>query len=192
MQHTIEVLVADITTLSVDVIVTAAEATLAHVAPDVLRAAGPRLPAHLATLGACPVGASCRTPAFDLEARGVRWIVHAVVPRWGTDPYADGSEKLGHRLEDIQLAQLYQQALELTAEVGGRSLAIPVLGAGAPGYPLEREVQLAVGHARFHADRRGLPERIVLVCASEAQAAPYRRMLVPRDFTAPIQIGRRQ
>lgn len=191
MQHTIEVLVADTTTLSVDVIVTATETTLSHVAPALLHAAGPRLAAHLATLGACPVGESRRTPSFDLEARGPRWIVHAVVPRWGTDPYADGSEKLGHRLEDVQLAQLYQQALELAAEVEAQSVAIPVLGAGAPGYPLEREVQLAVGHARFHADRRGLPARIVLACTTEAEAALYRRTLVPRDFSAPIQIGRR-
>lgn len=188
----IELVVADITTLDVDVVVTAANAGLrggSGVDGAVHRAAGPRLLAHCRELGGCPTGEAVRTPAFDLESRGVKWIVHAVGPVWGTDPHADGTEGLGYRLEDVQLAQCYQRALELAAEVEARSIAFPAISTGVYGFPRERAVKIAVGHARFHVERRPLPERIVLCCFSEADAQLYRQTLTPRDFTSPIQIG---
>ncbi len=188
----IEVVVGDITTLSVDVIVNAANTSLlggGGVDGAIHRAAGPRLLAHNRTLGGCPTGEAKRTPAFDLEARGIKWIVHVVGPVWGTDPHADGSERLGYRLEDVQLAQCYQRALELAAEVGARSIAFPGISTGVYAFPKDRAVKIAVGHARFQLERRPLPERIVFCCFSEADAQLYRATLVPRDFTSPIQIG---
>lgn len=188
----VELVVGDIVKVRADVIVNAADEALlggSGVDGAIHAAAGPRLLAHTRALGGCAVGDAKITPAFDLEASGVRWIVHAVGPRWGTDPYADGSEKLGYRLEDVQLGQCYQRALELAAEVGAKTIAFPAISTGAFGFPKARAAEIAYGHARFHAERRPMPERISIVCHSEEDARFYRAVMRPRDFNAPIQIG---
>jgi len=188
----IELLVGDIVSVRADVIVNAANESLlggGGVDGAIHDAAGPRLLAHNRTLGGCPTGQAKITPAFDLEKAGISWVVHAVGPVWGTDPYADGTERIGYRLEDVQLAQCYQRALELAAEVGAKSIAFPAISTGAYQFPKDRAATIAFGHARFHVERRPMPERIIFVMFSEEDAVHYRKAMVPRDFVSPIQIG---
>lgn len=188
----IELVVADITTLPVEVIVNAANESLlggGGVDGAIHRAAGPRLLAHNRGLGGAKTGDAKLTPAFDLESLGVRHLIHAVGPRWGTDPYADGSEGIGYRLEDVQLGQCYQKCLELAREVRARSVAFPAISTGIFGFPPERAAKTAVGHVRFFLERNAFPERVVFCCFSPEDLAIYQRELRPRDFTAPIQIG---
>lgn len=192
VQDRITVVVADLTTLEVDAIVNAANTGLlggSGVDGAIHRAAGPRLLEHTRTLGGCPTGEAVLTPAFDLEARGVRAIIHAVGPIWGTDPHADGTEGLGYRLEDMQLGRCYKHALELAAEHGLRSIAFPAISTGVYGFPKPRAAKIAVGHVSFHLERRPLPERVIFCCFTEADTAPYAEALRPRDFSAPIQLG---
>src|SRR5688572_200272 len=147
----IEVVTQDITQLAVDAIVNAANETLlggGGVDGAIHRAAGPRLRAHNAGLGGCKTGDAKLSPAFDLEARGIKAIIHAVGPIWGSDPHAVGDEKIGKRLEDHQLASCYQRSLELAAERGLKSVAFPGISTGAYGFPKERAAAIAVGHVR--------------------------------------------
>ena len=75
-------LLADITTLDVDAVVTAANDRLAGgggVDGAVHRAAGPELLAACRRIGGCPTGDARITPRFRLKARHV---VHAVGPIW--------------------------------------------------------------------------------------------------------------
>ena len=72
----------DITTLSVDAIVNAANEQLAPgagVCGAIHRAAGPALARACAALGGCPTGSARITAGFNLPAR---YVIHAVGPMW--------------------------------------------------------------------------------------------------------------
>ncbi|MCC7382001.1 MAG: macro domain-containing protein [Deltaproteobacteria bacterium] len=187
------VVTGDITQLRADAIVNAANESLlggSGVDGAIHRAAGPRLLAHNRTLGGCRTGDAKLTPAFDLETRGVKAIIHAVGPIWGDDPYASGDEKLGKRLEDNQLASCYARAMELARDQRFESIAFPAISTGVYGFPKERAAQIAVGHVRGFLQRFDYPERVIFCCFSEEDAEIYRRVLTPRDFGAPfVKIG---
>ncbi|MEQ9495570.1 MAG: O-acetyl-ADP-ribose deacetylase [Deltaproteobacteria bacterium] len=188
----VDVVVGDITQLEIDAIVNAANESLlggGGVDGAIHRAAGPDLLAHNRTLGGCPTGEAKITPSFDLEARGIRHIIHTVGPVWGTDPRADGTEPLGYRLEDNQLSQCYQASLELARDHGVTSIAFPAISTGVYGFPKARAAQIAVGHVRAFVGRETTPARVVFCCFSEADAAHYRALVHPVDYESPIQIG---
>jgi hypothetical protein len=106
---------ADITTLDVDAVVTAANDRLAGgggVDGAVHRAAGPELLAACRRIGGCPTGDARITPGFRLKARHV---VHAVGPIW----------RGGGAGEAELLAGAYRASLALLREAGGASIAFP-------------------------------------------------------------------
>ena len=82
MRVSLEVLVADITTLGVDAIVNAANSGLSGgggVDGAIHRAAGPALAPAARAAGPCPTGHAVMTPGFRLRAGHV---IHAVGPVW--------------------------------------------------------------------------------------------------------------
>lgn len=188
----IEVTVGDITKLAVEAIVNAANESLlggGGVDGAIHRAAGPRLRTHNQTLGGCPTGQARITPAFDLEARGVRHLIHAVGPVWGADPLADGTEKLGNRLEDNQLGGCYQMVLELARDHGARTVAFPCISTGVYRFPAERAARIAVGHVRSFLERHEVPEVVIFCCFLEEDREIYERVLAPAGYDRPIKLG---
>ena len=134
----IRVLRADITTLAVDVIVNAANASLrggGGVDGAIHRAAGPRLLEACRRIGACPTGGAVITPGYDLPAK---WVVHAVGPVWHGG---------GHGEPEL-LASCYREALRLAVSVGARRVAFPSISTGAYGYPKAAAARIAVFESR--------------------------------------------
>jgi O-acetyl-ADP-ribose deacetylase len=160
-----EVVVADITRLELDAVVTAANSGLrggGGVDGAVHRAAGSRLLAACRELGGCPTGSAAVTPAFDLEPR-VRWVVHAVGPVWSGAP------------EDADLlAGAYTASLRAADDVGARSIAFPSISTGVYGYPEDEAAQVSVAALR---QATTSVEHVVLCAFGDRMARLWRSVL---------------
>lgn len=159
----IEVIHGDITTLTVDAIVNAANSSLlggGGVDGAIHRAAGPELLAACRPLGGCPSGEARITPAFQLPAN---WVIHTVGPVW----------RDGEHGEAELLASCYRNSLELALQHEVRSIAFPSISTGVYGYPKPAAAAIALGQMRAFEERF---ERIIACCFSAEDAALYRRL----------------
>jgi O-acetyl-ADP-ribose deacetylase (regulator of RNase III) len=158
---TLEVCVADITTLDVDAIVNAANRTLlggGGVDGAIHRAAGPQLLAECRTLDGADTGSAKITRGYRLPAKHV---VHAVGPVW----------QGGGSGEDDLLASCYRTALDLAAAHTLTSIAFPAISTGIYAFPPDRAARIAVGTvaAEVVAAPRGIT-RVVFCCFAPAAA----------------------
>jgi O-acetyl-ADP-ribose deacetylase len=136
---TIELSQGDITLQEVDAIVNAANSRLAGgggVDGAIHRRGGPQIMAETDARypNGCATGSAVISGAGKLAARHV---IHAVGPVWHG----------GNRGEADLLAGAYRRSLELAAENGCRSIALPALSTGAYGYPMDQAARVALGTA---------------------------------------------
>ena len=168
MQSDMQVVQADITTLSVDAIVNAANERLAPgggVCGAIHRAAGPGLAAACADAGPCPTGEARMTPGFDLPAK---FVIHAVGPVWHG----------GRSGEPDQLAGCYRMSLDLAAQAGCGSIAFPAISTGIFGYPAPAATKVAVQACRAWLSGNDHRIDVTFCCFDAATASLYQAELV--------------
>jgi O-acetyl-ADP-ribose deacetylase (regulator of RNase III) len=162
----IEIVQGDITTLAVDAIVNAANASLlggGGVDGAIHRAAGPGLLEECRALGGAGTGEVAMTGGHRLRARHV---LHAVGPVW----------RGGGGGEDLLLAGCYRAAMSLAREHGLRSVAFPAISTGAYRFPLERATRIAIAEVRRALEADPGVEKVVFCCFSAGDAAVYERV----------------
>ena len=172
----IAVVHADITTLDVDAIVNAANASLlggGGVDGAIHRAAGPELLAECRTLHGCETGSAKITRGYRLPARHV---IHAVGPVWHG----------GKSGEDELLAACYRTALALAATHRLASIAFPAISTGVYRFPLERAARIAVGTVVSElaaGDTKAAMRQVVFCCFNQDAATHYRDAFVELGIT---------
>jgi len=156
----LEVIVADITTLSVDAIVNAANRSLlggGGVDGAIHRAAGPELLAECRTLGGCETGDAKITRGYRLPARHV---IHAVGPVWNS----------GSAGEDEALASCYARVIELCQTHSLASVAFPAISTGVYRFPADRAARIAVSTTVAALERAPGVARVIFCCFSNDSA----------------------
>ncbi|MDP1584058.1 MAG: O-acetyl-ADP-ribose deacetylase [Bradyrhizobium sp.] len=163
----LEVVVADITTLSVDAIVNAANSSLlggGGVDGAIHRAAGPELVAECRTLHGCETGGARITNSYRLPARHV---IHAVGPVWHG----------GNAGEDEALASCYTVAIELCRAHGLASVAFPAISTGIYRFPADRATRIAVSATVDALTAAPSVNRVIFCCFSNESAALHAHAL---------------
>jgi O-acetyl-ADP-ribose deacetylase (regulator of RNase III) len=149
----IAVMMGDITTVSADAIVNAANNSLlggGGVDGAIHSAAGPELFLECRSLGGCPTGEARITKGYRLSSP---WVIHTVGPIW----------QGGSRGEDELLAGCYRICFELVERYEIKSMAFPSISTGAYGFPVERASKIADREMKSFLDRNG-SVAITVVC----------------------------
>ncbi|TYC87620.1 RNase III inhibitor [Acetobacterium wieringae] len=130
-----EIIRNDITKMTVDVIVNAANTGLkmgGGVCGAIFAAAGAdKLQAECDEIGVCPVGEAVITGAYQLPAK---CIIHTVGPVW------QGGDADEARL----LHRAYTSSLQLAMKHHCKSIAFPLISSGIYGYPKDQVLKIAV------------------------------------------------
>ena len=159
------ILVGDITQSDAEAIVNAADPSLlggAGVDGAIHAAAGPELLAECRTLGGCERGQAKLTAGYRLRAK---YVIHTPGPIW----------RGGQQGEAALLASCYRSCLETAAARGIRTLDFCSISTGVYGYPLPLAATVALRTIMEFLAGRALPERVRMVCHSEAAAEVYRQ-----------------
>jgi len=159
----IEIIRGDITHLSVDAIVNAANSRLiagGGVDGAIHRAAGPELQIACNQLGGCPTGEAKITPGFNLPAK---YVIHTVGPR-----YRDGISG-----EADLLSSCYQSSLKLASEQGITTIAFPSISTGIYGYPINEASRIALNEILNFLITNTTIQKVLIVCFSESDYEVY-------------------
>lgn len=172
--HLLSLHCGDITSLSVDAIVNAANNSLlggGGVDGAIHRAAGPDLLKECRTLNGCDTGSAKTTKGYNLPASHV---IHTVGPVYKSSKH-DESERL--------LRGAYRSSLDEAKRVGAKSVAFPSISTGVYGYPFDKAASAAldeIGSWLENGNSKNV-ERIILCCFSQKDYDKYTE-LAPTVF----------
>ena len=154
----VEVIRGDITKLSVDAIVNAANTSLmggGGVDGAIHRAGGPAILEDcrkiVAKQGDCKVGEAVITTAGRLPAK---FVIHTVGPVW----------RGGKSDEAAQLAGCYRSSLLLAEANECRSIAFPNISTGIYGYPKREAAAVAVAEVTAFVLKAQVIQQVIFVC----------------------------
>jgi O-acetyl-ADP-ribose deacetylase (regulator of RNase III) len=145
----------DITAQAVDAIVNAANCELqlgAGVAGAIRAKGGPSIQAECDRIGPIAVGEAAVTGAGSLPAR---FVIHAA------------GMALGESANEESVRSSMRASLERAREKGCTTIAIPAIGAGIAGFPLQRCAEVLLEEAREHQKAETSLEEIRFVLYGE-------------------------
>ncbi|MGB3534022.1 MAG: O-acetyl-ADP-ribose deacetylase [Microcoleaceae cyanobacterium] len=160
-------ILGDITKLSVDAIVNAANTSLlggGGVDGAIHRAAGPQLVDECRLLGGCKVGNAKLTKGYQLPAP---FIIHTVGPVW----------RGGEQGEPELLAQCYYNCMQIAADKKFNSLAFPCISTGIYRYPKDIAAQLAVQICFEQLQNNDYPKEVIFCCYDQESYNIYENIL---------------
>ena len=167
MPARISLIRGDITQLTVDAIVNAANRTLlggGGVDGAIHRAAGPELLEACRKLKGCETGEAKITKGFKLPAR---YVIHTVGPVW------DG----GGRNEPELLKNCYHNTLQLANETRLKTIAFPNISTGVYGFPKTMAAEVAIGAVRSFMNQPGSVDEIIFVVFDGENETLYNNLL---------------
>ncbi|MBM3458835.1 MAG: O-acetyl-ADP-ribose deacetylase [Armatimonadetes bacterium] len=161
----------DITTLTVDAIVNAANSSLlggGGVDGAIHRRGGPAILTECRQIvtahGRLPTGQAVVTTAGNLPCR---WVIHTVGPVWHG----------GTAGEPELLADAYRNSLSRAVEVGARTVAFPGISTGVYGYPKQGAAEIAVREVRAFLAAHPELEQVNFCCFDAESLEIYLRLL---------------
>lgn len=167
IKEKINIIEGDITLLSVDAIVNAANSSLSSgggVNGAIHYAAGPDLQKECEALGSCQTGQAKITPGHRLPAK---YVIHTVGPIW------HGGAKGESRL----LASCYLNSLKLALENGIKTIAFPALSCGIYGFPVTQAATIAVKETANFLELHQEIEKVIFVCIDGTILEAYQQAL---------------
>lgn len=159
---------ADITRLSVDAIVSAANKSLlggGGVDGSIHYVAGPKLLEECKLLGGCETGEAKITKGYNLPAK---FVIHTVGPIYGQE----------NGREDELLAACYQNSLLIAKDKGIKTIAFPCISTGVFKFPKDEAAKIAVNTVKSFIDKypKAL-EEIIFVTHEEPDFDIYNNIL---------------
>lgn len=159
--------VGDITKLSVDAIVNAANKSLlggGGVDGAIHRAAGPGLLLECMKLKGCSTGEAKITKGYNLKAK---YVIHTVGPVYHGKP-SDAE----------QLTSCYRNSLSLAKQNDVHSIAFPAISTGVYGYPKEDAAEVALRTIfEWLSKDKDYGLKVVLSCFDREMAEIYQKAM---------------
>ena len=170
-QNKIQLYKGDITKVTFDAIVNAANTSLmggGGVDGAIHRAGGPAILDDcrkiVARQGGCKVGEAVITTGGRLPAK---YVIHTVGPVWNG----------GKNNEAEKLASCYKNSLLLAVDNNIQTMAFPNISTGIYHYPKDAAAEIAVNTVAAFLKTNNTIEKVIFVCFDEENEALYKQQL---------------
>ncbi|MBM2815510.1 MAG: O-acetyl-ADP-ribose deacetylase [Ignavibacteria bacterium] len=170
-KNEIEIIEGDITKLSVEAIVNAANSSLAGgggVDGAIHRAAGQSLHNEcmeiIARQGQCPAGEAVITSGGKLKAM---YVIHSVGPVWNG----------GNSVEASKLASAYRNCLLIAEGKGIQSIAFPNISTGIYGFPKALAAEIAIKEVLKFPNLKNILIKVTFCCYDNENYVLYNKIL---------------
>jgi O-acetyl-ADP-ribose deacetylase len=167
----ISVIKGDITMITADAIVNAANTSLlggGGVDGAIHRKGGPKILEECMQIrnkqGGCPVGEAVITTGGNLPAE---YVIHTVGPVWHG----------GDKNENELLASAYRNSLKLAEQHNLRKIAFPNISTGIYGFPKRPAAEIAVSTVEQFMQSGKVIKEVIFVCYDEENFNLYQQLL---------------